>query len=74
MESSPSIDLDVIQMFNKKFDGKYDDVRKPIIVNGLREIKPFKGCPEVELKEVIIEPKPNIHFEPEPEPEPETEP
>jgi hypothetical protein len=42
MESSPSIDLDVIQMFNKKFEGKYDDVRKPIIVNGLREIKPYK--------------------------------
>ena len=41
MESSPSIDLDVIQMFNKKFDGKYKNVRKPIIVNGLREIKPY---------------------------------
>ena len=42
MESSPCIDLDVITMFNKKFDGKYENVRKPIIVNGLREIKPFK--------------------------------
>mgnify|MGYP003637628985 FL=1 len=42
MESSPTIDLDVIQSFNKKFDGKYENVRKPIIVNGLREIKPFK--------------------------------
>ena len=41
MESSPSIDLDVIQMFNKKFDGKYPNIRKPIIVNGLREIKPY---------------------------------
>ena len=54
MESSPSIDLDVIQMFNKKFDGKYENVRKPIIVNGLREIKPFKEniLPKVELQKV----------------------
>ena len=43
MESSPSIDLDVIQMFNKKFDGKYENVRKPIIVYGLRDIKSFKS-------------------------------
>ncbi len=42
MESSPSIDLDVINLFNKKFDGKYPSVRKPVIVNGLREIVPFK--------------------------------
>ncbi len=42
MESSPSIDLDVISMFNKKFEDKYPNVRKPVIVNGLREIKPFK--------------------------------
>jgi len=41
MESSPSIDLDIIHSFNKKFEGKYDNVRKPVIVNGLREIKPF---------------------------------
>jgi len=43
MESSPSIDLDVIQMFNKKFENKYPNIRKPIIVNGLREIKPYKS-------------------------------
>ena len=42
LESSPQIDLDIITMFNKKFDGKYDEVRKPIICNGLREIKPYK--------------------------------
>jgi len=42
MESSPTIDLDVITLFNKKFDGKYPSVRKPVIVNGLREIVPFK--------------------------------
>jgi hypothetical protein len=53
MESSPTIDLDVIQMFNKKFDGQYLGVRKPVIVNGLREIKPYK-------KEV----KPKVDFEP----------
>ena len=53
MESSPTIDLDVIQMFNKKFDGQYLGVRKPVIVNGLREIKPYK-------KEV----KPKVEFKP----------
>jgi len=42
MESSPTIDLDVIQMFNKKFENKYQTIRKPVIVNGLREIKPYK--------------------------------
>ena len=41
MESSPTIDLDVIQLFNKKFEGKYPNIRKPVIVNGLREIKPY---------------------------------
>ena len=66
MESSPSIDLDVIQMFNKKFDGKYDEVRKPIIVNGLREIKPFKESKEEDeaLKEVITESEPEPEVEP----------
>ena len=42
MESSPIIDLDVIQIFNKKFENKYPTIRKPVIVNGLREIKPYK--------------------------------
>ena len=42
MESSPSVDLDVIQMFNKKFDNKYPNVRKPIICNGLKEIVPYQ--------------------------------
>jgi hypothetical protein len=79
MESSPTIDLDVIQMFNKKFEGKYENVRKPIIVNGLREIVPYKSDIEIMVK---TEPKPERHpvFEPEvevkvePEPEPEAEP
>jgi hypothetical protein len=55
--------LDVIQMFNKKFEGKYENVRKPIIVNGLREIKPFKN--------EILRQKPPP--EPKSEPEPELE-
>lgn len=42
LESSPNIDLDIITMFNKKFDGKYPNVRKPIICNGLKEIKPYR--------------------------------
>ncbi len=42
LESSPSVDLDIIGVFNKKFNDKYPNVRKPIICNGLKEIKPFK--------------------------------
>ena len=42
LESSPSIDLDIIGMFNKKFNEKYPDVRKPIICNGLKAIRPYK--------------------------------
>ena len=63
LESSPNVDLDIIGMFNKKFENKYPDVRRPIICNGLKEIKPFHHrceCPE---------PAP----EPEPEPEPAPE-
>jgi hypothetical protein len=56
MESSPSIDLDVITMFNKKFEGKYKNVRRPVIVNGLREIKPFKmddnNCHQTHIKKI----------------------
>ena len=74
MESSPTIDLDVIQMFNKKFDGKYENVRKPIIVNGLREIKPFK-IPQEEMAKVETPTLPKVKLvEAEPEPEPEVEP
>jgi len=75
MESSPTIDQDVIRMFNKKFEGKYKEVRKPIIVNGLREIKPFKSpCPEVDDKEdpETGEKNPNMEYESEEEIIPET--
>lgn len=70
LESSPQIDLDIISMFNKKFDGKYDEVRKPIICNGLREIKPYK--PDIEQPTIIKEPD-SAGAEPEPEPEPESD-
>jgi len=42
LESSPNIDIDIINMFNKKFEDKYPNVSKPIICNGLKEIKPYK--------------------------------
>lgn len=42
LESSPNIDLDIINMFNKKFKDDYPDVRKPIICNGLKEIHPYQ--------------------------------
>lgn len=69
LESSPNIDLDIIQMFNKKFNDKYPNVRKPIVCNGLKEIKPYKQeyCKEVKVE--ISE----TEKEPEPEPEIETE-
>ena len=42
LESSPNIDIDIINMFNKKFEDKYPNVSKPIICNGLKEIIPYK--------------------------------
>lgn len=68
MESSPSIDMDVIQMFNKKFEGKYPNIRRPVIVNGLREIKVYKtsvGCPSVDDKKdpVTGESNPNLMYD-----------
>ena len=61
LESSPNIDLDIINMFNKKFNDKYPNVRKPIICNGLKSIVPYKS---IGKKEPTA---------PEPEPEPEAE-
>jgi len=43
LESSPNVDLDIINDFNKKFNNKYPSVRKPVICNGLKEIKPYKA-------------------------------
>ena len=45
-------------MFNKKFEGKYKDVKRPIICNGLKAIKPFtndKGLKETEEDEEVEE-------------------
>ena len=50
LESSPNIDLDIISMFNKKFNDKYPDVRKPIICNGLKAIKPYSDHRQFEKK------------------------
>lgn len=51
LESSPNIDLDIINMFNKKFNDDYPNVRKPLICNGLKEIKPYKNHVVVDIKE-----------------------
>ena len=48
LESSPNIDIDIINMFNKKFEDKYPNVSKPIICNGLKEIKPYKGDKKID--------------------------
>ena len=41
LESSPTLDQDVIQTFNKRFNKEYPNVSKPIVCNGLREIKVY---------------------------------
>jgi hypothetical protein len=74
LESSPNIDLDIINMFNKKFEDKYPDVRKPIICNGLKAIKPYRDVKRdcvkpkeetiVEEEEDNIEPEIEINVEP----------
>ena len=72
LESSPNIDLDIITMFNKKFEGKYPNVRRPIICNGLKEIKSFKGVCDVESQQPEPEPQADRpQGEPEQEPEPQ---
>jgi len=80
LESSPNIDLDIINFFNKKFEGKYKEVRKPIICNGLKAIKPYRvECTKNKNKnqqpiaeEPIAPQQPEPESEPEPEPESET--
>ena len=75
LESSPNIDLDIIAMFNKKFEAKYPNVRKPIICNGLKAIKPYKEH-VIDIPEQNPKIKTTVSFdvEPEPEAEPEAEP
>ena len=68
LESSPNIDLDIIAMFNKKFNDDYPDVRKPIICNGLKAIVPYKNHTIVSIKEEEEqEEEPIIESQPEPE-------
>ena len=43
LESSPTLDQDVIATFNKRFNDQYPNVSKPIVCNGLREIKVYSG-------------------------------
>jgi len=74
LESSPNIDLDIIAMFNKKFEGKYPNVRKPIICNGLKAITPYREHVIDIPKSPKIKTTVSFDVEPEPEPEPETEP
>ena len=42
LESSPSIDQDIIALFNKRFNKDYPRVCKPIVCNGLREVRVYK--------------------------------
>jgi len=41
LEASPIIDMDIINTFNAKFDGKYENVARPLICNGLKQVRPF---------------------------------
>tara|TARA_R100000388_G_C7234386_1_gene156831 strand:- start:662 stop:1342 length:681 start_codon:yes stop_codon:yes gene_type:complete len=66
LESSPNIDLDIINDFNKKFNDKYPNVRKPVICNGLKSIEPYKLVKDVPKKKesvsiTISEPEPEIN-------------
>ena len=75
LESSPNIDLDIIAMFNKKFEGKYPNVRKPIICNGLKAITPYREhvidipkSPKIKTTVSFGSEAPQRDVEPEPEP------
>ena len=65
LESSPNIDRDIINTFNKKFNADYPNVRKPIICNGLKEVIVYKSDDE---EDVSKKDKPQTT-----EPEPETD-
>jgi hypothetical protein len=47
LESSPTLDQDVINVFNKKFQDKYPDVTKPLVVTGLQKVSVFRKDSEV---------------------------
>ncbi len=65
LESSPNIDRDIINTFNRKFNADYPNVRKPIICNGLKEVIVYKSDDE---EDVSKKDKPQTT-----EPEPETD-
>jgi hypothetical protein len=54
LESSPNIDLDIINDFNKKFNDKYPNVRKPVICNGLKSIEPYKLVKDIPKKKESV--------------------
>tara|TARA_R100000541_G_scaffold23052_1_gene32907 strand:+ start:1314 stop:2087 length:774 start_codon:yes stop_codon:yes gene_type:complete len=74
LESAPNIDLDIINFFNKKFEGKYPGVRRPLICNGLKAITPYRlsdNTDKIKDKlEVIVEDD-NDGVEPEIQAEPQ---
>ena len=62
LETAPNIDIDIINMFNKKFEDKYPNIKKPIICNGLKAIKPYSEvkvkddkAPQEEEEEITID-------------------
>ena len=50
LESSPNVDQDIINIFNKKFEDKYKHISRPIICNGLKEVKIYKD--EIKLPKI----------------------
>jgi len=60
LESSPNIDLDIIKDFNRKFNDDYPDVRKPVICNGLKEIKAYKVDEVIQKKDKEIKEETDI--------------
>ena len=60
LESSPNIDLDIIKDFNRKFNDDYPDVRKPVICNGLKEIKPYKVGSEAPQRDEVVKKKDKV--------------
>ena len=66
LESSPTLDQDVIQTFNKRFNKEYPNVSKPIVCNGLREIKVYDPSEHVDCDAMS-----GAQERSEPEPEPD---
>jgi hypothetical protein len=56
-EISPPVADDIIARFKHEFDGKYPNVSRPEVTNGLIEIKVYKEPPPI-IKEQIIQTEP----------------